>query len=214
MATMLADVVDRGTAWPARRVGFTLPAAGKTGTTNDYRDAWFIGFTPRLVSGVWVGYDQPRTIMAGGYAAELAVPLWGRFMMQATKGNAPDWYEAPAAVTTATICPLSGKLATHECSGEGGSHVYTEYFAANAAPTEYCDLHVLRPRGGLLGGLVAAVRGRSSEPAQAATAEIQAATETAAPPPAAVATAAKTTEPEASKKKRGFWSRVFGGRRD
>ena len=214
MATMLADVVDRGTAWPARRVGFTLPAAGKTGTTNDYRDAWFIGFTPRLVSGVWVGYDQPRTIMAGGYAAELAVPLWGRFMMQATKGNAPDWYKAPAAVTTATICPLSGKLATHECSGEGGSHVYTEYFAANAVPTEYCDLHVLRPRGGLLGGLVAAVRGRSSEPVQAATAEIQAATETAAPTPAAVATAAKTTEPEASQKKRGFWSRVFGGRRD
>ena len=132
MTTMLADVVNSGTAWPARRVGFTLPAAGKTGTTNDYRDAWFIGFTPHLVSGVWVGYDQPRTIMAGGYAAELAVPLWGRFMMQATKGNAPDWYQAPEAVTTATICPLSGKLATHECAGEGGAHVYTEYFASDS----------------------------------------------------------------------------------
>ncbi len=95
MTTMLADVLNSGTAWPARRVGFTLPAAGKTGTTNEYRDAWFIGFTPHLVSGVWVGYDQPRTIMAGGYAAELAVPLWGRFMMQATKGNAPDWYTLP-----------------------------------------------------------------------------------------------------------------------
>ena len=52
MTTMLADVINSGTAWPARRVGFTLPAAGKTGTTNDYRAAWFVGFTPRLVSGV------------------------------------------------------------------------------------------------------------------------------------------------------------------
>lgn len=60
MTTMLADVVNNGTAWAARRVGFTLPAAGKTGTTNDYRDAWFIGFTPSIVSGVWVGYDQPQ----------------------------------------------------------------------------------------------------------------------------------------------------------
>ena len=130
-------------------------------------------------------------------------------MMQATKGNAPDWYEAPETVTTATICPLSGKLATHECSGEGGAHAYTEYFASDAVPTEYCDLHVLRARRGLLGGLVAAVSGRNSEPPQPATAEIQVAAETAAPSPAAAT--AKTAEPAAPKKKRGFWSRVFGG---
>ncbi len=216
MTTMLADVVNSGTAWPARRVGFTLPAAGKTGTTNDYRDAWFVGFTPRLVSGVWVGYDQPRTIMAGGYAAELAVPLWGRFMALATKGNAPDWYQAPAAVTTATICPLSGKLATQECAGEGGVHAYTEYFASDHAPTEYCDLHVLRDRRGVFGGLVAAVRGRSGEASQSASAELRtAATESAAPPAATTnAKADKAAEPESSKKKQGFWSRVFGGRRE
>ena len=211
MTTMLADVINSGTAWPARRVGFTLPAAGKTGTTNDYRDAWFIGFTPRLVSGVWIGYDQPRTIMAGGYAAELAVPLWGRFMMLATKGNAPDWYEAPAAVTSATICPLSGKLATHECSGEGGSHVYTEYFASDHAPTEYRDLHVLRARRGIFGGLAAAVGGRSGDASQQAPREVRAVAEAAASPPSPAA--AKTAEPEPPKK-RGFWSRVFGGRRD
>jgi len=192
-------------------VGFTLPAAGKTGTTNDYRDAWFIGFTPRLVSGVWIGYDQPRTIMAGGYAAELAVPLWGRFMMLATKGNAPDWYKAPAGVTTAIICPLSGKLATHECSGEGGSHVYTEHFASDHAPTEYCDLHVLRARRGIFGGLVAAVGGRSGDASQQAPREVRAVAEAAASPPSPAA--AKTAEPEPPKK-RGFWSRVFGGRRE
>jgi membrane peptidoglycan carboxypeptidase len=63
-----------------RREGFTLPAAGKTGTTNDYRDAWFVGYTPKVVTGVWVGYDTPRTIISNGYAAELAVPIWARFM--------------------------------------------------------------------------------------------------------------------------------------
>jgi len=212
MTTMLADVVNSGTAWPARRVGFTLPAAGKTGTTNDYRDAWFVGFTPRLVSGVWVGYDQPRTIMAGGYAAELAVPLWGRFMARATKGNAPDWYQAPAAVTTATICPLSGKLATQECAGEGGAHAYIEYFASDHAPTEYCDLHVIRARRGVFGGLVAAVGGRPANASQQAPREVRAVAEGAASPSSSPA-AAKTAEPEPPKK-RGFWSRVFGGRRE
>jgi penicillin-binding protein 1A len=211
MTTMLADVVDRGTAWPARRVGFTLPAAGKTGTTNEYRDAWFVGFTPRLAAGVWIGYDQPRTIMAGGYAGELAVPLWGRFMKLATKGNAPDWYEAPEAVTRATICPLSGKLATHECSGsgEGGSHTYVEYFAADRAPTEYCDLHVLRARRGF-GGLLATNGVRPREESRLPPAA--APTERTAPP--AAVTSVKPPEPEAPKKKRGFWSRVFGRRDD
>jgi membrane carboxypeptidase/penicillin-binding protein len=78
VTSMLQDVVNQGTAWQARQLGFRLPAAGKTGTTNEYRDAWFVGYTQKLVAGVWVGYDQPRTIMRGGYAAQLAVPLWAR----------------------------------------------------------------------------------------------------------------------------------------
>ena len=65
MASMLADVINAGTGVAARaRLGFTLPAAGKTGTTNDYRDAWFVGFTPKLVTGVWIGFDQPQTIIS------------------------------------------------------------------------------------------------------------------------------------------------------
>ena len=64
MSSMLADVINAGTAYRARQTGFTLPAAGKTGTTNDYDDAWFVGFTPTLVTGVWVGFDQPQTIIA------------------------------------------------------------------------------------------------------------------------------------------------------
>ena len=58
MTSMMSDVINAGTAWQAREVGFTLPAAGKTGTTNDYHDAWFVGFTPHLVAGVWIGYDH------------------------------------------------------------------------------------------------------------------------------------------------------------
>jgi 1A family penicillin-binding protein len=89
MTSMLSDVINAGTGWQARNVGFTLPAAGKTGTTNDYRDAWFIGYTPSLATGVWVGYDQPRTIIGNGYAGDLAVPLWGRFMAAASTRGSP-----------------------------------------------------------------------------------------------------------------------------
>jgi 1A family penicillin-binding protein len=106
MADMLRGVIDAGTAYGARQMGFTLPAGGKTGTTNDYKDAWFIGFTPSVVTGVWVGYDQPRTIRREGYAAELAVPMWTRFMKAATKGDEPTWLQRPrGAVTAASTTP-------------------------------------------------------------------------------------------------------------
>jgi penicillin-binding protein 1A len=95
MADMLRGVIDGGTGYGVRQLGFGLPAGGKTGTTNDYRDAWFIGFTPSLVAGVWVGYDQPQTIRRAGYAAELAVPMWTRFMKVATKGDPAQWVPRP-----------------------------------------------------------------------------------------------------------------------
>jgi 1A family penicillin-binding protein len=95
MADMLRGVIDGGTGYGVRQMGFALPAGGKTGTTNDYRDAWFIGFTPTLVTGVWVGYDQPRTIRRNGYAAELAVPMWTQFMKAASKGQRAAWVRRP-----------------------------------------------------------------------------------------------------------------------
>ena len=95
MADMLRGVVDYGTAYGVRQAGFKLPAAGKTGTTNDYKDAWFIGFTPSIVTGVWVGYDQPQTIRRHGYAAEIAVPMWARYMKNATAGEKAAWIKAP-----------------------------------------------------------------------------------------------------------------------
>ncbi len=106
MADMLRGVIDGGTGYGVRQLGFTLPAGGKTGTTNDYKDAWFIGFTPNLVTGVWVGYDQPQTIRRHGYAAELAVPMWTRFMKAATKGEKATWVLRPrGASTDARLAP-------------------------------------------------------------------------------------------------------------
>jgi 1A family penicillin-binding protein len=108
MADMLRGVIDSGTGYGARQVGFSLPAGGKTGTTNDYKDAWFIGFTPSIVTGVWVGYDQPQTIRRNGYAAELAVPMWARFMKAATKGHKAEWVARPrGAIRDARLQPIA-----------------------------------------------------------------------------------------------------------
>jgi penicillin-binding protein 1A len=95
MSDMLADVINSGTGARARSLGFTLPAAGKTGTTNGFNDAWFVGYTPTLVAGVWVGFDTPHTIMRNGFAADVAVPLWTAFMTAATRGDAPAWFTSP-----------------------------------------------------------------------------------------------------------------------
>ncbi len=108
MASMLADVINAGTGARARALGFALPAAGKTGTTNEYKDAWFVGFTPMLVTGVWVGFDEPHTIMPNGFASDIAVPMWASFMKAATRGNKPGWLSPPAGITSATVCRLVG----------------------------------------------------------------------------------------------------------
>src|SRR5207253_11458917 len=106
MSTMLADVINAGTGARARRLGFTLPAAGKTGTTNDFNDAWFVGYTPHLAAGVWVGFDQPHTIVPNGFAADIAVPAWATFMKAATKNDKPEWLLPPPGISTATVCRI------------------------------------------------------------------------------------------------------------
>jgi 1A family penicillin-binding protein len=222
MANMLADVVNAGTGYRARASGFNLPAAGKTGTTNDYMDAWFVGFTPRLAAGVWVGFDHPQTIVAGGYGGELAVPLWGEFMKVATKGNKPEWVKRPSNVVAVEICRMSGKRPADGCSHvevvtKSGEHqvrsmVYSEYFAAGSEPWDSCRLHegggFLQTMSGLFG------RGRTPGPVQIESTGLpQKTTEPSQPVQAEVAPAPiATQEPPVEKKKRGFWSRVFGKR--
>jgi 1A family penicillin-binding protein len=233
MTSMMSDVINGGTAWQARRVGFTLPAAGKTGTTNDYRDAWFVGFTPHLVAGVWLGYDMPRTIIANGYAGELAVPLWGRFMAAATRGDKPDRFMMPATVVPVTVCRLSGKLPTDGCRATimfdrdgqptDRSMVYTEYFVRGTEPDNYCPLHTA-----LLYNAVATSGDAAVRPVVAATGgalpssltPVDHLHETTAPhvdtrlgdktPPAVVPAAGVPDTPSTpAPRKRGFWGRVF-----
>jgi penicillin-binding protein 1A len=221
MSQMLSDVINHGTAWKARQLGFKLPAAGKTGTTNEYKDAWFVGYTPRLVTGVWVGFDQPQTIMGGGYAAEIAVPLWAAFMRDATKGDPAEWYKAPAGVVTATVCRLSGKRPVDGCYGapvvsaDGSvvstSSVYTEYFAKGTVPDEFCPIHTYRP----LDTRTASWSGDAwRAPAPVVPADIRA--DGNRNDDERQVERARGDEPEAKKaeepekKKRGFWSRLFG----
>jgi 1A family penicillin-binding protein len=115
MSSMLTDVIQRGTASKARALGFTLPAAGKTGTTDNFQDAWFIGYTPHLVAGVWFGFDAPSRIMNEGFAASVAVPDWTMFMKRATANDKPDKFQPPPGVKRVTLCRLSGQLATDAC---------------------------------------------------------------------------------------------------
>ena len=218
MTSMLADVINAGTAWQARRVGFTLPAAGKTGTTNDYHDAWFVGYTPSLVTGVWVGYDQPRTIIGNGYAGDLAVPLWGRFMKIATQGHEPAWFKAPSTVSSANICRLTGKLATDACryqpvlaaDGSVSSRhmVYTEFFVRGTEPIDYCPYHGYNAAPA--GTVATSGDGLSpaAVPAAAPPVVITGGTVTASGEPA-TQTPTATAAPE-QPRRRGFWGRLFG----
>lgn len=201
MASMLADVVNAGTAHRARQVGFTLPAAGKTGTTNEFVDAWFVGFTPRLVAGVWLGFDRPRTILRNGYAGDLAVPLWARFMKAATAKDKPEWFRPPSGIVAANVCRISGQL-----PGGGCTSVYTEYFARGTEPTEICSLHSAPS----LVSRIAAFLHVGPEPPTTtlAAAGLLSNGAVLAGPPVTPAPTAKTTPPE--KPKRSFWGKIFG----
>jgi membrane peptidoglycan carboxypeptidase len=223
MASMLSDVVNSGTGYRARQTGFTLPAAGKTGTTNDYNDAWFVGFTPHIVTGVWVGFDRPRTIASGGYAGELAVPIWAAFMKRATRGHKADWFERPANVVGLDVCRISGKLPMGGCDSvqvlnreghlERRSMVYTEYFVRGTQPDRLCPLHGSPSFSERLSGIFGKEIGRPSSVDELGLPPVPASTtgSPAGPPSASPPTSANAEKVEEPKKKRGFWSRIFGG---
>jgi 1A family penicillin-binding protein len=199
MSDMLSDVINSGTGAQARSLGFRLPAAGKTGTTNNFNDAWFIGYTPTLVVGVWIGYDMPHTIFHNGFAATVAVPLWAKFMIEATRGDKPAWFRAPDTLVTAEICPVSGRLATTSCT-EHRRH----YFVSGTEPLEYCDVHQPSLFKRIFG--LANVKPAEPPPIDLAPAPVP-----AAPVETITDSGKKKKEPEAPVKKRGFWSRIFGG---
>jgi len=202
MTSMLSDVVNYGTAYRARTEGFALPAAGKTGTTNDYVDAWFVGYTPKLATGVWIGYDKPRTIIANGFAGELAVPMWARYMKKATAQDAPEAFKAPKGVQAVSVCRESGQLPGAACE-----RVITEYFVRGAAPTQICLEHSLFANPIQM----VSTSGEASAPAAAAARPVDAPVSVAsAPPPQLIVAPDAGDSSEQPKKKRGFWGRIFG----
>jgi penicillin-binding protein 1B len=140
MTSLLQSVVSEGTARSMSALGFTRPAAGKTGTTNDGRDAWFIGYTPTLLAGVWVGDDQHKPLKATG--ARNALPLWTAFMRDAARGEAEADFVRPEGLVSARIDPLTGLLARAGCPVKRD-----ELFVAGSQPKEYCGLH----EGGIKG---------------------------------------------------------------
>jgi penicillin-binding protein 1B len=134
VTNMMRSVLNEGTAAGARGQGFTLDAAGKTGTTNDLRDAWFVGFTPELLTVVWVGLDDNQPIGLSG--AQAALPIWTMFMTRALAGHASQAFEVPEGVVFVDIDKDTGKLATPACP-----KVFRESFLVGTEPTEPCPIH-------------------------------------------------------------------------
>ena len=137
---LMEQVLTRGTAAVARSsLGFELPAAGKTGTTNDYKDAWFVGYTTTLTCGVWVGFDQPTTIIPHGYGAALALPVWTQLMTKAAQHYPAQPLQPSMPIQHATVCSLSNQLATTGCMTAGSA--YDIDLPADKVPTAACQVH-------------------------------------------------------------------------
>jgi len=148
---MMRDVVERGTATSVRNdVPETIPVAGKTGTTNDNTDVWFVGMTPGLVAGVWLGFDRPRTITPGAAGGSLAAPIWARMVAVAGTGSAGVPWTAPDGVQSAELDRTTGRLADPDAPPEAR---YTEYFLGGTEP-----LPVRLDSWGVLRGRRSAIR--------------------------------------------------------
>ena len=150
MVTMLRDVVDRGTGAAARTLGVVGPVGGKTGTTDDYHDAWFVGFSTSVVVGVWVGFDQPAPIGREAYGARVALPIWADFMKRVSRELPAEEFAIPEGVHAEQLCSVSHVKPVDGCP------VYNEYFkVGDAVPSDLCRIH----RGSLKQATTRVVRG-------------------------------------------------------
>jgi penicillin-binding protein 1A len=146
VSEILRGVIERGTAASARSMGLTRYAAGKTGTTDDYKDAWFVGFTNSLTCGVWVGFDQPKTIQERGYGATLALPIWVHTMEKASRKKYPDGqFPPPEPLVRVRLCSVSSHVATDACTAAGTS--YEIVLPQSLVPNQTCQIHQSRELG-------------------------------------------------------------------
>jgi penicillin-binding protein 1A len=137
VTSMLRSVVDEGTGYYVRQLGVWGPVAGKTGTTNNGADVWFVGYTPTILAGFWFGHDTPRSIGGGASGGRLAAPAWAAFYKRGwmDRENGDEW-PVPEGVIAEEIDPSTGMLAGYYCPT-----TRTEYFREGTEPTERCQLH-------------------------------------------------------------------------
>ncbi len=147
VTNMMRSVINEGTGAGARAAGFALDAAGKSGTTNDLRDAWFVGFTPDLLTVVWVGLDDNQPLGLSGTQA--ALPIWTSFMMRALAGHPNRPFEAPDGVVFVDIDRDTGKLATSACPADLPRGVPHRHRAAGHLPAPLVLTRRIPPGAGL-----------------------------------------------------------------
>ncbi len=133
---MLKDVMIYGTAKTLKKFSQERPSAGKTGTTDDYRDAWFIGYTPQVITGIWVGYDKPRPGGKGFTGGAVSAPIWERFMRSVLAAKPVVDFPKPDTVVSLQIDPATGFLATPDCPAKRD-----EFYIPGTEPTQYCPEH-------------------------------------------------------------------------
>ena len=141
VTNMLQDAVDHGTGTAVRRAGYRGPAAGKTGTTNDGTDVWFVGYTPKHVAAIWIGFDDPEEVANDASGGRIAAPVWGRVMRRMyARGKMPAGWETPESIVRRTIDPMTGFVIANGCRpqrGKAGKEIFLSY----AQPATTC------PRG-------------------------------------------------------------------
>ena len=144
VSSILQQVTQSGTAASIKRLGFNKPCAGKTGTTDEFKDAWFAGYTSQLSCAVWVGFDQPKRTISSGYGSVLALPVWANIMKRADEMGYKAGTLHNRNKIKVNICRLSGKYATSGCAAEG--HAQEVWLPADTAPQPHdlCPLHPAR----------------------------------------------------------------------
>jgi penicillin-binding protein 1A len=142
---LLEGVVEEGTAAAVRRLGIAQPVAGKTGTTNETKDAWFVGYSPDLIAGVWVGFDDGTSVGLTG--AKAALPIWVAFMKDALPAYPTRMFDVPQGVVFRDVDRHTGLLSSSECADSASVH---EAFVVGTQPVVDCDGRRMQgqPQGG------------------------------------------------------------------
>ena len=137
ISDILSGVLRGGTATSAMyEAKFTRMGAGKTGTSNDWKDAWFVGYTPELATGIWIGFDSFKYSLGNNQVGgRIAAPIWGKYMVEALKTIKPTWYKKPNNIVNVNICAISGKLPSASCYS-----IKSELFIRDKIPNEICNV--------------------------------------------------------------------------